>query len=58
VSGAPDAFIAAMDRLGRLNLAERQPGRLRELLFATHPSIESRIAFARGAGRRLAGTAP
>ena len=58
VSGAPDAFIAAMERLGRLNLAERQPGRLRELLFATHPSIESRIAFARGAGGRLAGAAP
>jgi STE24 endopeptidase len=58
VSGAPDAFIAAMERLGRLNLAERQPGRLRELLFATHPSIASRIAFAREAGGRLAGAPP
>ena len=58
VSGAPDAFISAMERLGRLNLAERQPGRLRELLFATHPSIEARIAVAREAGGRLAGAPP
>jgi Zn-dependent protease with chaperone function len=43
-----------MERLGRLNLAERHPGRLRELLFATHPSIDARIAVARAAGRRLA----
>ena len=33
---------------GRLNLAERRPGRLRELLFATHPSTEQRIARLRG----------
>jgi STE24 endopeptidase len=54
VSGAPDAFVAAMERLGQLNLAERQPGRLRELLFATHPSIEARIAAGRAAAARLA----
>jgi STE24 endopeptidase len=54
VTGAPEAFIGAMERLGRLNLAERRPGRLRELLFATHPSIEARIAVARAAGGRLA----
>jgi STE24 endopeptidase len=58
VSGTPDVFIAAMERLGRLNLAERQPGRLREILFATHPSIAARIAVARAAGGRLAGAAP
>jgi STE24 endopeptidase len=57
VSGAPGAFIAAMERLGRLNLAERRPGRLRQLLFATHPSIEARIAMARAAGGRLADAA-
>jgi STE24 endopeptidase len=50
VTGAPHAFVAAMERLGRLNLAERQPGRLRELLFATHPSLEARIAAGRAAG--------
>jgi Zn-dependent protease with chaperone function len=57
VSGAPAAFIAAMERLGQVNLAERRPGRLRELLFATHPSLEARIAAGRAAASRLA-TAP
>ena len=47
VTRAPDAFVAAMERLGQLNLAERRPGRLRELLFATHP-------VARGADRSRA----
>jgi STE24 endopeptidase len=54
VTRMPDAFVAAMERLGRLNLAERQPGRLRELLFATHPSLEARIAAGRAAGAGLA----
>jgi STE24 endopeptidase len=54
VSGAPDAFVSAMERLGQLNLAERHPGRLRELLFATHPSLDARIAAGRAAGARLA----
>jgi STE24 endopeptidase len=53
VTGAPQAFVAAMERLGRLNLAERRPGRLRELLFATHPSLEARIAAGRAAGAGL-----
>jgi Zn-dependent protease with chaperone function len=55
VTRAPEAFVAAMERLGRLNLAERRPGRLKEWLFATHPSIEERIATARAAERQLAG---
>jgi STE24 endopeptidase len=52
---APDAFVAAMERLGRLNLAERRPGRLRQLLFGTHPSLEARIAAGRAARAALAG---
>ncbi len=56
VTRTPDAFVAAMERLGQLNMAERQPGRLRELLFATHPSLEARIAAGRAAGAGLAGT--
>src|SRR5581483_2211905 len=47
VTRAPGAFVAAMERLGALNLAERRPGRMRELLVATHPSLEARIAMAR-----------
>ncbi len=54
VTRAPAAFIAAMERLGRLNLAERRPHRLKEWLVATHPSLEERIARAQAAERRLA----
>ena len=55
VTRAPGAFVAAMERLGRLNLAERRPSRLKELLFATHPSLEERIATAQALERSLAG---
>jgi Zn-dependent protease with chaperone function len=55
VTRAPGAFVAAMERLGRLNLAERRPSRLKEWLFATHPSLEERIATAQAAERQLAG---
>jgi STE24 endopeptidase len=44
----PAAFIGAMERLGRLNLAERRPHRLKELLFYSHPALDRRIARARG----------
>jgi len=57
VTRAPAAFVAAMERLGALNLAERRPNRLKELLLATHPSLEQRIAAAHEAERRLAGLA-
>jgi STE24 endopeptidase len=57
VTRAPGAFVAAMERLGQLNLAERRPSRLKELLFATHPSLEERIARARAAEARLPGAA-
>jgi STE24 endopeptidase len=42
----PQAFVAAMDRLADLNLAERKPNRLKEFLFHSHPSIDRRIAHA------------
>lgn len=44
----PAAFIGAMERLGRLNLAERRPHRLEEFLLYSHPALERRIARARG----------
>lgn len=56
VTRDPAAFVSAMERLGRLNLVERRPGRLREWLTATHPSIESRIAMGRDAAAGLAGS--
>lgn len=47
-TGDAPAFIGAMERLGRLNLAERRPGRLKELVLYSHPPLERRIARARG----------
>jgi STE24 endopeptidase len=51
----PDAFVGAMERLAALNLAERRPARLKEVLLHSHPSLDRRIARARarpiGAGR-------
>jgi STE24 endopeptidase len=44
----PGAFIDAMERLGVLNLAERRPHRLKELLLYSHPALDRRIARARG----------
>jgi Zn-dependent protease with chaperone function len=39
----PDAGVRAFRRLGEQNLAEFDPPRWAELLFATHPSLASRI---------------
>jgi STE24 endopeptidase len=47
-TGNPAAFISAMERLGDLNLAERHPGRLKELVLYSHPALDRRIARARG----------
>jgi STE24 endopeptidase len=46
-AGDPEAFIGAMDRLGDLNLAERDPHRVKEFLLYSHPSVARRIARAR-----------
>jgi STE24 endopeptidase len=43
----PGAFIASMERLAALNLAEREPHPLEEFLLYSHPSIGRRIAYAR-----------
>ena len=45
--GRADAFVAAMERLAGLNLAERSPHPLKEALLYSHPSIDRRIARAR-----------
>ena len=44
---APEPFIGAMERLADLNLAERQPHRLKEVFLYSHPSVGRRIARAR-----------
>jgi STE24 endopeptidase len=43
---AVEPFITAMNKLAEQNLAERQPSRLVELLFHSHPPIAKRIAAA------------
>src|SRR6266850_662655 len=48
-TGNSPAFVGAMERLARLNLAERQPNRLKEIVLYSHPALERRIARARGA---------
>ena len=47
-TGNPGAFIAAMERLAELNLAERRPSRWKEFVLYSHPALERRIARARG----------
>lgn len=43
-----EAFISAMEKLADQNLADKQPNKIIEFLFHSHPSLEKRIAFARG----------
>ena len=40
-------FIGAMERLATLNLAERNPHLLKELMLYSHPSVDRRVARAR-----------
>ena len=47
LSQNPAAFIGAMERLAGLNLAERDPHFLKELILYSHPSVGRRIARAR-----------
>lgn len=44
--GSTAAFCSAMEKLAGLNLAEREPSRLVELLFHSHPSTARRIRAA------------
>ncbi|MGH7308521.1 MAG: M48 family metallopeptidase [Candidatus Rokuibacteriota bacterium] len=46
LTGDARAFVAAMERLAALNLAERRPHPLKEMLLHSHPSIDRRIARA------------
>jgi Zn-dependent protease with chaperone function len=55
VLGRADAFIAAMERLAGLNLAERSPHPLKEVILYSHPAIDRRIARARGLAAGSAG---
>jgi STE24 endopeptidase len=43
----PDAFVAAMRRLGAQNLADEQPSRVTRWLFHSHPTLPERVGAAR-----------
>ena len=45
-TGNAAAFVGAMERLAGLNLAERKPSRLKEILLYSHPALDRRIARA------------
>jgi len=52
MTGDARAFIAAMERLASLNLAESDPHPLKELILYSHPSIGRRVARARSFSRQ------
>jgi STE24 endopeptidase len=54
VTGDANAFIAAMERLAGLNLAERRPHPVKEWVLASHPAIDRRIARARAHATHMA----
>jgi STE24 endopeptidase len=55
LTGNPQAFASAIERLASQNLAERRPSRLALWLFHSHPPVDERIAAARTSGRDWAG---
>ncbi|MFQ5897912.1 MAG: M48 family metalloprotease [Candidatus Methylomirabilia bacterium] len=58
VTQNPEGFIAAMDGLADLNLAERRPHPVKEFFLFSHPSLDRRIErarrFASESGRAVA----
>ena len=51
-TGNASAFVGAMERLAGLNLAERRPSRLKEIVLYSHPALERRLARAAAAANR------
>ena len=54
-TGAPAWGVAAFERLAEQNLAEAEPPRWFEALFASHPSLRERIAALRAAEKSPVG---
>ncbi len=50
LTGNPQAFASAIERLASQNLAERRPSRVALWLFHSHPPVDERIAAARASG--------
>ncbi|MEJ2544047.1 MAG: M48 family metallopeptidase [Calditrichaceae bacterium] len=49
-SSNPAAFLTAMKKLAKINLADESPHPVIEFLFHSHPSINKRIQFAKSFG--------
>ncbi len=47
LTGKREAFVGAMEKLGRMNLADPRPPALVKYLLYSHPPIAERIAFGR-----------
>jgi STE24 endopeptidase len=45
MSSNPQAFLAGLEKLANLNLADRNPNPIIEFIFYSHPSIERRLRF-------------
>jgi STE24 endopeptidase len=54
-TGAPAPLVDALERLGTLNLADRRPPRLEELLLYSHPALDRRIEALRKTLPRMEG---
>ena len=47
LTGKTGPFISAMEKLGRMNLADPNPPRLIKWLFHNHPTLQERVEYAR-----------
>lgn len=47
-----NAFISAMEKLAEQNLADKEPNKIIEFLFHSHPSLQKRIEYARNYEKR------
>jgi STE24 endopeptidase len=52
LTGNPEAFIGAMDKLGRMNLSDPNPPRLIKWLFHNHPTLKERVDYGRAFSER------
>lgn len=46
-TGNIQSFISSMEKISEINLADKEPNKIIEFLFHGHPSIKSRIDFAK-----------
>jgi STE24 endopeptidase len=57
LTGHPEAFVSAMEKLAEQNLADPDPPRLIHVLLHGHPSVAERIAMARAVAATAEGHA-